>query len=68
MGIIDTFIAPTCTDVVHILYQDDTGLLISKPTGLLSLSGKNPLNFDSVHFRLVNKHLTDLVTLLTASG
>jgi tRNA pseudouridine32 synthase/23S rRNA pseudouridine746 synthase len=28
-------------------------LLINKPSGLLSLSGKNPANFDSVHYRLV---------------
>lgn len=28
-------------------------LLIDKPSGLLSLSGKHPLNKDSVHFRLV---------------
>ncbi|WP_019676165.1 RluA family pseudouridine synthase [Arsukibacterium perlucidum] len=57
MDIIDTFIAPACHEFVHILYQDDTILLINKPSGLLSLSGKNPLNRDSVHFRLVNGHL-----------
>jgi len=28
-------------------------LVINKPSGLLSLSGKNPLNKDSVHYRLV---------------
>lgn len=53
-GIIDHFIAPACDDVVHILFQDDAILLISKPAGLLSLSGKNPLNRDSVHYRLVH--------------
>ncbi len=57
MDIIDNFIAPPCSDVVHILYQDDAILLINKPAGLLSLSGKNPLNLDSVHFRLVNGSL-----------
>lgn len=41
-------------DFVRILYQDEAILLISKPAGLLSLSGKNPLNLDSVHFRLVH--------------
>lgn len=49
---IDTFIAPFCAEQIKILYQDDSLLLISKPSGLLSLSGKNPLNLDSVHYRL----------------
>ncbi|WP_261845166.1 RluA family pseudouridine synthase [Aliamphritea ceti] len=52
--ITDDFIAKPCKDYVGILYQDDDILLISKPSGLLSLSGKNPLNWDSVHYRLVN--------------
>ncbi|MCC3721311.1 RluA family pseudouridine synthase [Rouxiella badensis] len=51
--IIDTFIAPPCHDKIEILYQDDHLVLINKPTGLLSLSGKNPQNLDSVHYRLV---------------
>ncbi len=51
--IIDTFVAPRCLDEIEILYQDDHLLLINKPAGLLSLSGKNPLNLDSVHHRLV---------------
>ena len=51
--IVDTFIAPNCTQDVDVLYQDADLLLINKPSGLLSLSGKNPLNKDSVHFRLV---------------
>ncbi|MBQ4833246.1 RluA family pseudouridine synthase [Pseudoalteromonas sp. MMG010] len=50
----DHFIAPKCRQVFDILYQDDDILLINKPSGLLSLSGKNPLNWDSVHYRLVN--------------
>lgn len=49
----DTFIAPPCVDDIAILFQDEHLLLINKPSGLLSLSGKNPLNKDSVHFRLV---------------
>ncbi len=49
----DDFIAPPCTDEIRILFQDDAILLIDKPSGLLSLSGKNPLNKDSVHYRLV---------------
>ena len=51
---IDNFIAPACDGFVDILFQDDAILLINKPAGLLSLSGKNPLNRDSVHYRLVN--------------
>ncbi|MDP5144227.1 RluA family pseudouridine synthase [Rheinheimera baltica] len=53
-SIIDNFVAPACKGVVEILYQDDAILLINKPSGLLSLSGKNPLNWDSVHYRLVH--------------
>ncbi|GEA61222.1 RluA family pseudouridine synthase [Vibrio comitans] len=52
--IIDNFVAPKCLARLEILYQDDDILLINKPSGLLSLSGKNPLNWDSVHYRLVN--------------
>lgn len=54
----DTFIAPPCFDDITILFQDEHVLLISKPSGLLSLSGKNPLNKDSVHFRLVQNFPT----------
>jgi tRNA pseudouridine32 synthase/23S rRNA pseudouridine746 synthase len=50
---VDTFIAPPCHADIEILFQDEHLLLINKPSGLLSLSGKNPLNKDSVHFRLV---------------
>ena len=53
--IIDTFIAPPCHDQIEILYQDESLVLINKPTGLLSLSGKNPQNLDSVHHRLVQQ-------------
>ena len=52
-AIIDTFIAPPCATQIDILYQDEHMLLINKPSGLLSLSGKNPQNLDSVHYRLV---------------
>ncbi len=51
--IFDTFIAPPCHDEIEILYQDEHLALINKPAGLLSLSGKNPQNLDSVHHRLV---------------
>jgi tRNA pseudouridine32 synthase / 23S rRNA pseudouridine746 synthase len=52
--IVDDFVAPKCQEFVDILYQDEDILLINKPSGLLSLSGKNPLNLDSVHYRLVH--------------
>ena len=52
---IDNFVAPVCHEQIEILFQDEFILLINKPAGLLSLSGKNPLNKDSVHFRLVQQ-------------
>jgi len=52
-AIIDTFIAPPCFDEITLLFQDEHLLVINKPSGLLSLSGKNPQNLDSVHHRLV---------------
>ena len=51
---VDDFVAPACDGFVLILYKDDDILLINKPSGLLSLSGKNPRNWDSVHYRLVH--------------
>lgn len=50
--IVDNFVAPTCLEQISILYEDDYILAINKPSGLFSLSGKNPLNKDSVHYRL----------------
>jgi tRNA pseudouridine32 synthase/23S rRNA pseudouridine746 synthase len=52
---IDNFVAPPCSGDITILYQDDAILLINKPSGLLTLSGKNPLNWDSVHYRLLKQ-------------
>ena len=49
---IDTFVAAVCHQQIDLIFQDEHILLINKPSGLLSLSGKNPLNKDSVHFRL----------------
>ncbi|MCE9686373.1 pseudouridine synthase [Shewanella sp. AS16] len=49
----DPFIAPRCDAAIDVLYQDEHLLLINKPSGLLSLSGKHPANKDSVHYRLV---------------
>ena len=48
----DNFIAPLCNEEIKILFQDEHILLINKPTKLLSLSGKNPANLDSVHYRI----------------
>lgn len=56
--LVDTFVAPPCLLDIEYLYQDEHLLLINKPTGLLSLSGKNPLNKDSVHYRLVQQFPT----------
>ncbi|POT59919.1 RNA pseudouridine synthase [Citrobacter amalonaticus] len=53
--IVDTFIAPPCHEQIEILWQDDHLVLINKPSGLLSLSGKNAQNLDSVHHRLVQR-------------
>lgn len=54
-AIVDTFVAPPCHEQIAILYQDHHLLLIDKPSGLLSLSGKNPQNLDSVHYRLAQE-------------
>lgn len=54
----DPFIVPECRDEISILFQDEYLLLINKPSGLLSLSGKHLLNKDSVHFRLVQNFPT----------
>jgi len=51
----DPFIVPHCDQQIEILYRDEAILLINKPSGLLSLSGKNQLNKDSVHHRLVKQ-------------
>ncbi len=58
----DPFIAPFCAEQISILYQDDALLLIHKPSGLLSLSGKHPANLDSVHYRLVQDFPTATLT------
>ncbi|KTS28077.1 MULTISPECIES: RluA family pseudouridine synthase [Pantoea] len=51
-ALFDDFIAPPCHEAIAILYEDAHLLLINKPSGLLSLSGRHPKNQDSVHFRL----------------
>jgi tRNA pseudouridine32 synthase/23S rRNA pseudouridine746 synthase len=54
--IIDSFVAPLCIEQIEILFEDEYLLAINKPSGLLSLSGKNPLNIDSVHHRLTQQY------------
>ena len=51
----DDFIAPHCDKEITLLFEDDDLIVIDKPSGLLSLSGKNPLNKDSVHYRLAQQ-------------
>ena len=53
---IDNFVAPVCLEKIAILFEDECLLVINKPSGLLSLSGKNPLNKDSVHYRLAQQY------------
>ena len=52
----DSFIAPACHASIETIYEDEHLLIINKPSGLLSLSGKNPLNKDSVHYRLAQQY------------
>ncbi len=53
--IIDTFVAPPCTRTDHPLVSGRTPGADQWPAGLLSLSGKDPRNLDSVHHRLVQR-------------
>jgi tRNA pseudouridine32 synthase/23S rRNA pseudouridine746 synthase len=53
---VDNFVAPLCLEQIEMLFEDEYMLAINKPSGLLSLSGKNPLNKDSVHYRLVQQY------------
>lgn len=46
------YILPLCEEKLAILYEDDHLLICNKPSGLLSLPGKHPLNQDSVLTRL----------------
>ena len=56
--LVDNFIAPPCYERIKILYQDSNLLVIDKPSGLLSLSGKKAENKDSVHARLIKNYPT----------
>ena len=54
----NSFIVPICHEEIDILYQDEYLLLINKPSSLLTLSGKHPLNKDSVYVRLAKRFST----------
>jgi tRNA pseudouridine32 synthase / 23S rRNA pseudouridine746 synthase len=49
-------ILPTCTEQLAILHQDPAFLVINKPTRLLSVPGRHPLNRDSVIERLLPEY------------
>lgn len=57
----DDFVAPACHAQIEVLFEDEHILVVNKPSGLLSLSGKHPLNEDSAHFRLAQTY--PLITL-----
>ena len=46
------FIVPPCHESVEMLHIDNSFLLINKPSGLLSVPGKNPLNSDCLISRV----------------
>jgi tRNA pseudouridine32 synthase/23S rRNA pseudouridine746 synthase len=48
----DLFMLPPCTESIRILAEDPAFVVISKPTRLLSVPGRNPANHDSVMSRL----------------
>lgn len=48
----EDFIVPLCHESVVILYADDDIILADKPSGLLSVPGKHPLNKDCLITRV----------------
>ena len=54
----DPFIVPACLEDIQVEYEDPDFIVINKPSKLLSLSGKHPLNKDSVHHRIVQQFPT----------
>lgn len=51
-----TYIVPECTEPVRVLQEDDELLFVSKPSGLLSVPGRNPANRDCVISRIQQTH------------
>ena len=50
------FIVPFCEQKVTILYADDDIVVADKPSGLLSVPGKNPLNKDCLITRVQQQY------------
>ncbi|MFQ3211427.1 pseudouridine synthase [Candidatus Njordibacter sp. Uisw_039] len=50
------FIVPFCEQKVTILYADDDIVVADKPSGLLSVPGKNPLNKDCLITRMQQQY------------
>lgn len=50
------YIIPPCSEAVNILFEDDYLLLVEKPSGLLSIPGRNPANWDCVAHRVKQTH------------
>jgi tRNA pseudouridine32 synthase/23S rRNA pseudouridine746 synthase len=48
----EDFIVPLCGEEVTILYVDEAIILVDKPSGLLSVPGKHPLNKDCLITRV----------------
>src|SRR6478609_9188485 len=52
----DLTVLPHCNEAIQVLQQDDAFLIINKPTRLLSVPGRHPLNHDSVIARLQTEY------------
>ena len=46
------FIVPPCHEDIHVLYEDEHLLAVTKPAGLLSVPGRHPANRDCLITRL----------------
>lgn len=46
------YIVPPCHEAIEIIYADSLFLMVNKPSGLLSVPGKHPLNKDCLITRL----------------
>jgi len=55
------YIVPTCHEDVRILLEDEHFLLVNKPSGLLSVPGKNPANHDCLISRLQQQYSDALI-------
>ena len=47
---------PICQNELPILYIDQDLILVNKPSGLLSVPGRDPQHYDSVYSRLLNHY------------